>query len=211
MGVYKLSAAGGLATPRTNYSSFLAGNPKATFTAYESISTVTVGSGGSASITFSSIPQTYKHLQIRTIATTPGVDGIYEKATFNGDTGSNYSWHMLIGRPDLTPTALTDVGTSQTHIRLFVWGGGPYGSGTTGYPAAGIADILDYTNTNKYTTTRGLGGGDSNSTVSSVGLASGSWRNTDAITSITLTAFSAGSASTFAQYSSFALYGIKGA
>jgi hypothetical protein len=180
-------------------------------TAYESIQTYTVGSGGSATITFSSIPQTYKHLQIRAMATTPGVDGIYENATFNGDTGSNYSFHLLIGRPDLAPTAISQGGASQTHIRLFVWGGGPYGAGTTGWPAVGIADILDYADTNKYKTTRGLGGGDSNSTVSSVGLASGSWRNTDAITSITLTAFSAGSASTFAQYSSFALYGIKGA
>ncbi len=27
MGVYKLSSAGGITTPRTNYSSFLAGNP----------------------------------------------------------------------------------------------------------------------------------------------------------------------------------------
>ena len=36
MGVYKLSTAGGLATPRTNYSSFLAGNPAVQFTAYDS-------------------------------------------------------------------------------------------------------------------------------------------------------------------------------
>jgi hypothetical protein len=176
---------------------------------YESIQTYTVGSGGTSTITFSSIPQTYKHLQIRAMATTPGVDGIYDQTTFNSDTGSNYSWHFLEGRPDLSPSARASSGVSQSHIRLFVWGSGPYGTGTTGYPAVGIADILDYTNTNKYKVTRGLSGGDSNLTVSSVGLASGSWRNTDAITSITLTAYAVGSATTFGQYSSFALYGIK--
>jgi hypothetical protein len=34
-------------------------------TSYESIETVTVGSGGSATVTFSSIPATYTHLQIK--------------------------------------------------------------------------------------------------------------------------------------------------
>ena len=34
-------------------------------TAYESIATQTVGAGGVASVTFSSIPSTYKHLQLR--------------------------------------------------------------------------------------------------------------------------------------------------
>jgi hypothetical protein len=37
-------------------------------TSYESIETVTVGSGGSATVlTFSSIPATYTHLQIRVL------------------------------------------------------------------------------------------------------------------------------------------------
>jgi|LakMenE01Jun11ns_1017448.scaffolds.fasta_scaffold9906174_4 hypothetical protein len=180
------------------------------FNSFESIQTITVGAEGQSTVVFSSIPQTFKHLQIRAMATTPSVNGIYDQTTFNSDTGSNYSFHFLEGRPDLSPTARASSGVSQSHVRLFAWGSGPYGTGTTGWPAVGIADILDYTDTNKYTTIRGLGGGDSNSTVSSVGLTSGSWRNTNAITSITLTAFAVGSATTFAQYSSFALYGIKG-
>jgi hypothetical protein len=184
-----------------------AGKP---FSSFESIQTITVGAEGQSTVVFSSIPQTFKHLQIRAMATTPSVNGIYDQTTFNSDTGSNYSFHFLEGRPDLSPTARASSGVSQSHVRLFAWGSGPYGTGTTGWPAVGIADILDYTDTNKYTTIRGLGGGDSNSTVSSVGLTSGSWRNTNAITSITLTAFAVGSATTFAQYSSFALYGIKG-
>ena len=46
------------------------GGAAAAGTAYESIATVTVGAGGSSSVTFSSIPSTYQHLQIRYINTT---------------------------------------------------------------------------------------------------------------------------------------------
>ena len=35
---------------------------------FSSIATVTVGSGGSSTVSFISIPQTYKHLQLRGIA-----------------------------------------------------------------------------------------------------------------------------------------------
>ena len=70
-----------------------------------------------------------------------------------------------------------------------------------------VIDILDYANTNKYKTIRSLSGTDYNNTSGAVGLFSGSWRNTNAITTIKITASSAN----LAQYSQFALYGIKGA
>jgi hypothetical protein len=61
--VYKLSASS--VTGRTNYGSMLAGNPAFEFpTDFESIATVTVGGGGASSISFTSIPATYKHLQL---------------------------------------------------------------------------------------------------------------------------------------------------
>jgi len=72
--------------------------------------------------------------------------------------------------------------------------------------AAYVIDILDYANTNKYKTSRNLAGYDNNSG-GRVSLNSGNWRNTNAITSITLTCRS----DNFQQYSQFALYGIKGA
>lgn len=68
-------------------------------TSFESIATVTVGSGGSSSVTFSSIPSTYTHLQIRGILrdqrATYGNSG--PLVQFNSDTGSNYSWHDIYG------------------------------------------------------------------------------------------------------------------
>ena len=56
-------------------------------TSYESIATVTVGAGGSSSISFTSIPSTYKHLQIRAITRDTGTSYINNLAGyFNTDS-----------------------------------------------------------------------------------------------------------------------------
>jgi len=140
--------------------------------------------------------------------TTPGTTGIYDYTRFNSDTGANYSNHSLEGGGS---SATATAAANDSFLRaLAPITAGVYGTGTTGYPAAAVLDILDYANTNKYKTVRSLGGSDSNNGNGGIGIMSGSWRNTAAITSITINAYSAGSASTFNQYSHFALYGIKG-
>ena len=86
---------------RTRYWSMLAGNttwvPYTPTGSYESITTVTVGAGGSSTISFSSIPSTYQHLQVRfngSITTSGGAMGIY----FNSDsTSTNYYQHVVYG------------------------------------------------------------------------------------------------------------------
>jgi hypothetical protein len=68
-------------------------------------------------------------------------------------------------------------------------------------------DILDYANTNKYKTVRTLSGYDlNNATYGALRSYSGLWMNTNAITSIKFYADGVN----LAQYSQFALYGIKG-
>lgn len=169
---------------------------------YYSIATTTVGSGGATTITFSSIPSTYTHLQIRNIAREkPSGDSLYDSlyATFNSDTGSNYSQHFLRGNGS---AAQAGGSASQTSTTL---GGIEQGGNTANTFGAGVIDILDYANTSKYKTVRSLFGYDANGSGYIV-LASGLWQSTSAITSITLTPING-----FAQYSSFALYGIKGA
>ena len=168
---------------------------------YESIATVTVGAGGSSSITFSSIPGTYKHLQVRGIARLNGAN-FYDQAIlrFNSDSGSNYSWHYLEGYN--TSVAAAGAAT-QTSISEYYMATGS--TATANVFGAIVLDILDYADTNKYKTTRSLAGLDSNTAGGALQLASGSWRNTAAITSIT---FSSGT--NFQQYSTLALYGIKG-
>jgi hypothetical protein len=63
--------------------------------AYDSIATTTLSSPA-ASITFSSIPATYTHLQIRGIARSTAAAGNVSIA-YNSDTGSNYAGHDLYG------------------------------------------------------------------------------------------------------------------
>ena len=166
---------------------------------YESIATTTVGGGGSASVSFSSISSDYTHLQVRILARgTSGSDlNIY--AQYNDDTGSNYRTHALYGGG---VSALAYASSQQTIILA----GRITGSSNIA-SAFGVCvfDILDYRNTNKYTTSRNLTGWDANGT-GSVWFESGLWLNTNAVTKITFT----GDAN-FAEYSQFALYGIKGA
>lgn len=158
---------------------------------YESIATTTVGSGGSSTITFSSIPSTYKHLQIRAIVlTTAGGINIQ----YNSDTGSNYTYHQLYGTGT---SALANAGTSQTAGYI------GYNNAAGSYPTAIVCDILDYRDTNKYTTHRSLAGTDVNGSGGALTFFSGLWLNTAAVTTIDIKG-------TFAQYSHFALYGIKG-
>jgi len=158
---------------------------------YESIATSTVGSGGSSTITFSSIPSTYKHLQIRY----SGFVANDAFIRFNGDTGTNYSRHSLYGNGS---SAAAYGAANETAI------GFTYTASNTN-PGSSICDILDYTNTSKYKTARILNGDDQNGS-GIIMLASGNWQNTAAITSITIFEDSG----VFGQYSRFSLYGIKG-
>jgi hypothetical protein len=169
---------------------------------YESIATVSVGLGGSSSITFSSIPSTFTHLQIRWIARDSFAgDASDAIIRFNSDSGSNYSWHQLIGD---SVTAAAYASTSQTSARAGFETGTTSGSNIFGVT---VLDILDYANTNKYKTLRNLAGFDNNS-AGSVALNSASWQSTSAITSIVI---APRVGTLYSQYSHFALYGIKGA
>jgi hypothetical protein len=168
---------------------------------YESISTVTVGAGGASSITFSSIPSTYTHLQLRLSAreVTGGFDQMYMRV--NGDTGANYSKHNVGGSG---ASGLVYGGSASTSsVSIGVIGGSNQVANTF---SVSVTDFLDYANTSKYKTIRALSGIDSNGTGYNW-FASGLWQNTNAITSINI--FPTG-ATDFAQYSHFALYGIKG-
>ena len=172
--------------------------------AYDSLATVTL-SASTASITFAGIPTGYKHLQIRAIMrdqrTTYGNSG--QSFRFNSDTGSNYSWHGLQGDGS-SATARNGANQDQMYGNSAAGGGAP-----TNDFGAMVVDILDYADTNKYKTVRMLSGVDLNGTVAGYGgiveLMSGSWRNTAAITSVTVLP----SNPNFVEYSSFALYGVR--
>lgn len=169
---------------------------------YESIQTYTVGSGGSSSITFSSIPSTYKHLQIRAITKTDGAGNGYSMiASANGNTTTaDYHSHFMLGD-----------GSSASAAAYQVTGGVYLIGTTTGAGSASqlfspmVIDILDYASTNKNKTFRYLAGQDRNG-AGSITFGSGLWINTSAINSLNLSV----NGGNLVQYSSIALYGIKG-
>ena len=180
---------------KTKSGSLLNGNAPFIPSDYESIATVTVGSGGSSSIQFTSIPSDYKHLQLRGVVRAGSEVGI--SAAFNGTTGNG---HTLYGSGSVKGS-FRETGVIPVSVT-------PNSSNTSTIFGAFVCDILEYTNTNKYKTTRSLHGTEKdNSGNSYIMFSSGLWESTSAISSITLTA---GGGANFAQYSSIALYGIRG-
>jgi hypothetical protein len=166
-------------------------------TSFESIATATVGAGGAATITFSNIPQTYTHLQIRCFARSTGpTNGENTYIYFNNTSNSTgYGWHAFRG------DGASVVAGGSANARIVANVGS---SNAANVYSAMIIDVLDYTNTNKNKTVRNLYGFDSNG-AGYVGLNSTLVPQTAATTQIDIDL-----SYNFAQYSSFALYGIKG-
>jgi len=169
---------------------------------FESIATVTVGSGGASSISFTSIPGTYTHLQIRALALTgSGQSSGDLRYRANSDSGTNYISHYMEGNGSSVGAgvAMTSGATNYGSV-------GQVRGGNT-YPDVFVCDILDYANTNKYKTFRSLAGDDQNGS-GLIAFRSSLWMSTSAITSIEFTLLSSLS---FTNYSHFGLYGIKSA
>jgi len=170
--------------------------------AYESIATVSVGLGGSAGAVFTSIPSTYKHLQVRILARSSRADQNEQIGIqFNSDTGNNYGSHGLWG--DGSGATAAQLNYPASAITLPWIAGNSNGSNVFG---VSVVDILDYTSTNKYKTVRGLSGYDNNGN-GQAALGSGLWSNTSAVSALTVKPYYG---LLWNQYSVIALYGIKG-
>lgn len=170
---------------------------------YVSISTAVVDSAGATSISFSTIPTTYTHLQLRYFASQNTAQYQLVQLGFSGgaiDTGTNYAQHYLYGN-GTSAGAGGSVATSNTSFNF-----GDLPASTTIF-GAGIMDIFNYNNTTTYKTLRVLGGNDQNGSGVVVMSSCVNISTTGAITSIKLTPGGGGTG--YKQYSSFALYGIK--
>lgn len=170
--------------------------------AYDALASVTL-SADAASITFSGIPNTYKHLQLRGLLKSNSGGGSLDLLTmnFNSDTtASNYAYHRLYGNGSSVFASGATSTNYLTHIPDTT------GSNTNTYGVV-VADILDYANTSKNKVVRAIGGFDDNGTSTGyVDFNSLLWQNsTDAINSITVDNLFGN----FRQYSSLALYGVK--
>lgn len=154
-------------------------------------------------VTFSNIPQTYTHLQIRLVSrdTRPGGDNSPIQITLNGDTGNNYFRHGMYAGNNSAPSTETQL----SQANMWFMGGSIAGLSTTF--GAAIVDFLDYRNTTKKKTMLAIGGQDYNGS-GWAWIWSGHWNQTSAITSIRLASFTDGTYN-FVPGSKFALYGIK--
>lgn len=161
---------------------------------------ITVGPAGASSVTFTNIPNTYSHLQIRGLnKTTAGTGNEWLKFEINGAATNIVARHTLYG-DGASATAEADTST-QTNWFAF-------GSANSTASAFGVfvMDILDYANTNKNKTFRTLSGWDKNGS-GYVALNSNLWNSTSAITSISIIPRT----NSFAQNTQIALYGVKSA
>jgi hypothetical protein len=168
-------------------------------TDYELIAT-SLPTGSSAATTFSSIPQTYKHLQIRyAVRNNESIDGVRGFfIQFAGGGTSDYRSHILLGSGGSISSSSTSLDTRI--VQDFV----PANNSTSGAFGIGVIDILDYAVTTKNKTVRMLAGSLASS-ATRVGLISGARFATDAISTIEV--YSNGN---FINGSRISLYGIKG-
>ena len=140
------------------------------------IASTTLGSAGS--ISFSSIPQTFTHLQARLFvreASTSGSSGI--TWWWNSQPSGIGAYHILQGDGG------SAISTGSSSTSNLVCNGIPGTSATSGIYSCFIIDILDYTNTNKYKTTKIMGGYDANGS-GVVGFQSGLIQSTSAVSSL---------------------------
>jgi len=164
--------------------------------AFDSIATITVPSGGLSAITFQGIPQTYTHLQLRgniKFVSNSELEMQFGRGLI--DTGANYSTHTIQGARSGT------AGYYYTINNTYISVGWTFTATSVFVPI--IIDIVDYTNTNKNKTLRGLFGGEINGS-GYVQQNSGAWYSKNTIDTINLFG-----GVNLAQYSELSLYGVK--
>ena len=167
---------------------------------YKLIETVTVGSGGAASIEFTSIPQTYTDLAVVMSARTD-IAQIYGdvQISFNSDTtAANYSWRNLSGNGASVSSETSSSGIARYCLMMS-------GNSTTASTFGnGVLYIPNYAGST-YKSFSSDSCSENNATTSYVRFFANLWSSTSAITSISLSGVSAN----FMQYSSASLYGIS--
>jgi hypothetical protein len=151
------------------------------------ISSQVLGSA-TASVTFSSIPGTYRDLRLIVTGTYTTGSGL-AVAQFNGYTGSNYSFVQMYG------TGSTTGSSSGTNTSFYL------GDLSTTVAVA-TADVMDYSATDKHKTVLVRG----SSSDQNVRAFANRWANTAAVTQIVVIPGSGN----FATGTSFYLYGIVG-
>lgn len=161
---------------------------------FKLISTVSVGSGGTSSINFTSIPQTYTDLQIIISARSTRISpSDYPALAFNGST-ANQSSRQLYG----TGSSVGTTGESRIFGQM---AGSQATSNIFGNTTFYIPNYAG--STNKLVNVEGVM--ENNATGSDMEILGGLWNSTAAITSISITSLNSAN---FVENSTASLYGI---
>jgi hypothetical protein len=169
-------------------------------TTYEPIATTTLGSA-TGTVSFTSISQSYTDLVLVCNGQNATQNGWQANITFNSDTGSNYSITSLNGNGSVAASARLNNSTAISTAYYSAW------TTTANSPGIYFINIMNYSNATTYKTTlirTGYGSG----TYAGAELIAGLWRNTAAITSVTLVG---ANSATWVTGTTFTLYGIKAA
>jgi len=168
---------------------------------YSKIATYTVGSGGISSINFINIPQTYTDLKL-VISARTNVSNWNDNSIvrFNIDSGNNYSNRRINGSGT---TVESSSNTSQDGFYYLNFNGSTATSNTF---CNNEMYIPNYTSNNQksFSIDRAIEGNSATENLTS--LIAGIWTGTAAITSISIAPYYGTS---FSQYSTAHLYGIK--
>lgn len=170
---------------------------------FDLIQQTVVGSGGTANITFSSIPNTYTDLKIvlsiRTNYTLSARDDV--KITLNNDTGSNYSSRRLIGYDSGQRLADGASGTPSQNLTLFTT------TNLTTVSTFGMMEIYipNYTASTTKSYLIDPSGPNNSSTSWILGITSHNYNQTTAISNVKI---EPAYGTAFVEHSSASLYGI---
>jgi hypothetical protein len=157
---------------------------------YTALANLTLSSAAST-ITFGSIPATYRDLVVTVQGNTSANSAI--RMTFNSDSGTNYFWQRLSTTGAAAPTAAA--ATNSTFVNL---ANIPLATTTSAIQI--MVNVMDYSATDKHKSALSRSGNAANG----VEVTANRWANTSAITSIQVTA----ATGSWAIGSTFALYGI---
>jgi hypothetical protein len=167
---------------------------------YTFIASATVGAGGTANITFSSIPQTFTDLLVRLSLRSTG-DVVNTSIRFNGST-SGYTMTYLTGVGNGNSSGRT---SGETYF--LTYGINPSSSTSNTFANTELY-IPNYTGSvNKVMSMNALT--ENNATTAYISAVAHLWFNTAAITSVGISAYPWGGLNNLAQYSTATLYGIK--
>jgi len=160
---------------------------------YEKIATTTVSGTSTVTVTLSSISSSYTDLVLVFVG---GCDDSSMRMQFNSDTGSNYSVTVMSGNGSLARST-----RQNNQDAILVAGAYAYQTATSNT----IVQIQNYSNATTYKTALSRNNEGTGATEAFAGI----WRNTAAITTISLTAINA--TGFWFNGSKVTLYGIKAA